>query len=111
MAEKKELNVFIGSQIKIERNRVGLTREQLAEMIDVTPRFIADVERGSVGISVPTLKKICEVLKISSDKLIWGETTSASIDDRLRFLDSDCIEIIDKTVQCQLELIELLKNK
>ena len=56
---RKELNVDIGKRIKAVRIRIGMTREKLAELVDVTPRFIADVERGSVGISIATLKRIC----------------------------------------------------
>ena len=111
MTDKKALNIEIGKRIRSERDRMGLTREKLAELVDVTPRFIADVERGSVGVSVPTLKMICEVLKVSSDRLIWGDTTIADINSRLRFLDADIVDMIDKTVQCQLELISLLESK
>ena len=65
--EKRELNIAIGKRIRCERERAGLTREQLAELVDITSRFVADIERGSVGISVPTLRKICEALNIRSD--------------------------------------------
>ena len=109
--EKKELNIAIGKRIRTERERAGLTREQLAELVDITSRFVADIERGSVGISVPTLRKICEVLNISSDSLLWGKTSQTSIDERLKFVDEDYIRIIDKTVQSQLDLIELIKSK
>lgn len=108
--EKKPLNIEIGKRIRAERERAGFTREKLAEAADVTPRFIADIERGSVGLSIPTLKKICEILRISSDRILWGTRTDVSIDERLKLLDSGCIEIIDKAVQCQLELIDYVKS-
>ena len=50
-------------------------------------------------------------MKVSSDPLIWGKSVAVSIDDRLRLLDDDCIAIIDKTVQTQLELIDLIRNQ
>ena len=108
---KKESNIDMGKRIRIERERAGMTREVLAECIDVTPRFIADVERGRVGISVPTLKRMCEVLNISSDSLLWGKTTQTSIDEKLKFVDEDYVRVIDKTVQAQLDLINLIKSK
>ena len=37
-------------------------REKLAEKIDVTPKFCADIELGVKGISVPTLCKLSEAL-------------------------------------------------
>lgn len=108
---KKALNVEIGKRIRTARERAGMTRECLAECIEVTPRFIADVERGSVGISVPTLMRICETLNISSDSLLWNKTIRTSIDEKLLFVDEDYLSAIDKLVQNQLELIDLIKIK
>lgn len=108
---KKDLNIDIGKRIRSAREHTGLTREELAERIDVTPRFVADVERGSVGISVPTLMRICEVLHVSSDSLLWGRTTDSGIDDRLKLVDAAYIPFIEKSVQAQLELIDLIKKE
>lgn len=108
---KKQLNIDIGQRIRRERNRANLTREQLAELVDVTPRFIADVERGHVGISVPTLKKLCEVLHVSSDTLLWDKTAQTSIDDKLKLIDSEYAHHIEKMVQTQLDFIAFIENK
>ena len=112
MTEKKPLNIEIGLHIRSAREAAGLSREKLAEYVEITPRFVADVERGHVGISVPNLKRLCEVLHVSSDFILWGKPDDRiSIDERLKMVDSDCLEIIDKMVQNQLELIEIAKNK
>ena len=114
MTEKKPLNIEIGLRIRSAREAAALTREKLAEYVEITPRFVADIERGSVGISVPNLKRICEVLHVSSDFILWGKPNSdsrISIDERLKTVDSDCLEIIDKMVQYQLELIEITRKK
>lgn len=103
---KKNLNVEIGKRIRSARECAGMTREELAERIDVTPRFVADVERGNVGISVPTLIGICEALHISSDTLLWGQTSNACIDERLKLVDVAYIPFIEKSVQAQLDLID-----
>ncbi len=113
MTEKKPLNIEIGRRIRFAREQAGMSREKLAEYVEITPRFVADIERGSVGVSVPNLKRICEVLHVSSDSILWENTIPISIDDRLKFVDIDsaCLEVIDKMVQNQIELIELVKNK
>lgn len=113
MIEKKPLNIEIGRRIRAAREQAGMTREKLAECVDITPRFVADIERGSVGISVPNLKKICEVLHVSSDSILWDKTNHISIDDRLKLsdVDDDCLEIIDRMIQNQIELIETMKKK
>ena len=109
--EKRPLNIEIGKRIRRAREQANITREKLAELVDITPRFVADIERGSVGLSVPNLRKICEVLNISSDSILWGNNNEIDINDRLKLLDSDYIEIIDKTVQNQIELIKLAERK
>ncbi len=74
MRKKKELNLQIGNQIRKARERSGLTQEQFAEAIDKSPQFISDLERGLSGISLETLKKICETLQVSSDTILFTET-------------------------------------
>ena len=50
MQEKKEINIEIGARIKAEREKAGLTQERFA-----------------------TLKKICQVLSVSSDAILFGK--------------------------------------
>ena len=52
----------IGKRIRQQREFMGLTREQFAEQIDVTPKFCSDIEAGVKGMSVPTLCRIAKVL-------------------------------------------------
>lgn len=112
MSDKKPLNIEIGLRVRSAREAAGLTREYLAECIEITPRFVADIERGSVGFSVPNLIRLCEVLHVSSDFILWGKPDNRiSIDERLKLVDNDYLEIIDKMVQNQLELIEITKSK
>lgn len=63
----------IGSRMKKQRELLGLTREQLAEKLDITPRFCYDLELGLKGMSVSTLSKLSEALNITSDYLLFGE--------------------------------------
>lgn len=79
MRKKKELNLQIGNQIRKSRERSGLTQEQFAEAIDKSPQFISDLERGLSGISLETLKKICETLQVSSDTILFTETIQADM--------------------------------
>ena len=72
MDSKKEINISIGRNIKIAREKAGLTQEQLSEMIGIGPKSLSAVERGTVGISIATLQKICNALPVSSDALIFG---------------------------------------
>jgi transcriptional regulator with XRE-family HTH domain len=79
MREKKEINIQIGEQIRIARDRAALTQEQLAERIDVSTQYVSDLERGVVGVSIPTLKRICAALQVSSDQLLFQTAAPRSL--------------------------------
>lgn len=80
MKQKKELNVLIGEQVKRARENSGLTQERFAELIDKTPQFISDLERGVTGISLETLKLICEKLCITSDSILFPDRPLNDVD-------------------------------
>ena len=67
---KKEINEILGARVKESRKLKKITREQLAEKINVSVRFLADVEVGAVGVSLSTLRELCFVLEVSADYLI-----------------------------------------
>lgn len=64
------VNHILGLQVKNARKKTGYTREQLAEHIGVSTRFLADVEGGKVGVSLGTLVKLCHSLHTSADFLL-----------------------------------------
>ncbi len=62
----------IGSRIRKCRELQGLTREEFAEQINVSPRFVYDIELGNKGMSIDTLVSISEALHISNDYILSG---------------------------------------
>lgn len=64
------LNITLGIRIKQIRTQQKITRETLSEKIDVSSRFMADVESGKAGVSLSTLKKLCRALGVSADFLL-----------------------------------------
>ncbi len=110
--EKKEINVLVGEQIRLYRDKSGMSREQLAELMGVTPRFVADAELGFVGVSLTSLKKICEILGISADRLLWKKDDSTvSLAEKLSHVDEQWIPLIENLIQKQLELIAAVEKK
>ena len=72
MRTKKALNIQMGERMKRARASAGLTQEQFAELIEKTPQYVSDLERGVYGVSLETLKTICERLSVSADDLLFG---------------------------------------
>ncbi|MGN9095574.1 helix-turn-helix domain-containing protein [Flintibacter porci] len=62
----------IGARIRKQREYMGYTREQLAELLGVTPKFCSDIELGVKGMSVQTLCNISRVLRLSTDFILFG---------------------------------------
>ena len=62
----------VGPRIRRQREFMGYTREQFAELIGVTPKFCSDIELGLKGMSIPTLLRIASVLKLSTDYILSG---------------------------------------
>ena len=65
----------IGKRIRTQREFMGYTREQFAELLDVTPKFCSDIELGVKGMSVPTLCRISRILRLSTDYILYGKGT------------------------------------
>jgi transcriptional regulator with XRE-family HTH domain len=73
MESKRAFNIFLGSKIKEKRLALGLTREKLADMAQISDKFIYDIEVGNKGISAWTLRKISLALGVRIDCLINEE--------------------------------------
>ena len=101
MREKKEINILIGEQVRVAREQAKLTQEVLAEKIEVSPQYVSDLERGVVGIALPTLKRLCCILGVSSDKILFGTQSQ----DRGVILANTCNALNDEQFALLLEMI------
>ena len=55
------------------RNDRGYTREQLAELADISEKFLYEIETGKKGFSANTLSRISKALSVSCDYIMFGE--------------------------------------
>ncbi len=62
----------IGTRIKVCRQKKNWTQEKFAEIIDVSPHYIYEIERGSKAMSLHTLDKVSSSLETSPDYIIYG---------------------------------------
>ena len=101
MREKKEFNILIGEQVRVAREQAKMTQEVLAEKIEVSPQYISDLERGVVGIALPTLKRLCSTLGVTSDQILFGERPQ----DRAVILANTCHALTDGQFAILLEIV------
>ena len=101
MREKKEINLVVGANIKRVRERAGLTQERMSEMLGIGVKSLSAIECGAVGISLTLLKKLCMMLHVSSDALIFGEAQqndTAELAARLSRLTPEQFKIADNMI-------------
>lgn len=63
-----------GDRIRQKRNLLGLTQEEASAKIGLSPKYFADIERGSCGMSVESLISIGAILDMPLDYIIFGIT-------------------------------------
>lgn len=66
-------NKEIGKRIRELRELQNDTREGLAEKINISAKFLYEIEIGKKGFSAKTLYKISKALSVSSDYIMLGE--------------------------------------
>ena len=62
----------MGKRIKQKRKESNLTQEKLSEILEISPTYIREIERGTGISSLATITKIANVLNLDLDYLILG---------------------------------------
>ena len=87
----EELARMIGEMAAEARHRAGLTQVEVAALVEITPMVYSRMERGKVMPSVPTLRRLCRALHVSSDALLGlaGEGAASEPDQDSRRKQED----------------------
>ena len=110
MRQKKAINVEVGRRIREAREAAGLTQERFAELIGISPQNISCVERGLAGVSLTVLRRMCEILHVSSDSLLMGgcgANHAEAIAHRLEKLPPEQFRVVQEVINGVLELTAL----
>lgn len=88
------------TRIRKARENLGYTREKFAEVLDVSVSYLAELERGRTGISVKMLVKVCKVLGLSADYILFGEERNADSMrlDSIHRIDEKYLPLLDKII-------------
>jgi len=90
---QNEINyIEIGNRIRLERENFDMTREKLAELLNLSPYFLGQIERGERKMSISTLINISECLHISIDYLFFEQVNINTNNTVLHSLINKCSE-------------------
>lgn len=60
----------VGQQIRAYRKQAGLSQEKLAEKSSLSYKYLGEVERGYVNVSLDSLMRIAKSLKLKVSDLV-----------------------------------------
>ncbi len=82
------------------------TREQFAEKLEVSVSYLAELERGRTGISVKLLTRVCKVLGLSADYVLFGEERGADalLLNKLHRIDARYLPLLNGVLEELLAL-------
>lgn len=69
------INIYKGAGERIYLTRVmrSYTRETLAELAEISPKFLYEIETGKKGFSAQVLHNLCEALSVDCDYILTGK--------------------------------------
>lgn len=65
----------VGERIRELREIHNYTREGLAEKVDISSKFLYEIEVGRKNFSADTLVRLSKALSVSCDYIMFGEET------------------------------------
>ena len=68
--DKETLLKKFGKNVKIERIKKDLTQEKLAEIMNISQNYIANIERGKQNMSLGKVLELANKLDIKIEKLL-----------------------------------------
>jgi transcriptional regulator with XRE-family HTH domain len=102
-------NKAVGQRIREEREKLALTRAELAELVELSDYYVGQLERGERQMSLPVLIKIVSCLHVSMDYLVLGNPNKSehSVHDSTTFVykkererNEELYALLDKCSQC-----------
>ena len=83
------MNIYkaAGERILLTRIMRCYTREALAEMANISSKFLYEIETGKKGFSAYVLYNLCEALKVDCDYILTGKQDTAYDKDLVSILE------------------------
>ncbi len=97
----------IGSKIRKVRTSNNLSQQKMAEIAGISYKYLGEIERGQVNLSVEILLKISNALHVDPSEILTKENTEQDNLSRAKFLLS---ELSEQDIKRAIDLLEVLKK-
>lgn len=92
--DQSEFLTVIGKTVRAKRKSLGISQEKLAELADLHPTYISNIEQGKVNASIFTFYQLVNALHIEFADLL--NLPSKNVD---RALEGELVEIVGQIRQ------------
>ncbi len=99
--------------LKKKETNFGITQEKLSELVDITPSYVSEIERGSTVTSLATISKISQILDVSLDYLVFGtrkNTSSTVFSEMFKSLSNENQELYINLCECIYKVLNSDKD-
>ena len=103
--EKLNANEHIGKIFQEYRLKNHLTQNEVAELTDLEPRHISQIERGFSKGSIDTLIKLCNAYKITPDIILY-DLLDEKTKDSVSIYEEDFKKLSKKDKDTVLHIIK-----
>ena len=69
----------IGKRIKIARIKADLTQEHLAEMVEISPTHMSNIETGTTRVSLTAIVSLANALSVTVDDLLCDSVVKSKV--------------------------------
>ena len=106
------INIYkdAGERIFLTRTMRGHTRESLAELAQISPKFLYEIETGKKGFSAQVLYNICFALHVDSDYILTGRQEITYDQNLIRILEMFKKEKTNQIGEILKEIYKLLEK-
>lgn len=76
----------VGERIRQLRKQYGYTREELAELAEISSKFLYEIEKGRKGFSANTLYRIAKGLSVPYEYILEGKMIAPLTTEMIEYL-------------------------
>lgn len=98
----------MGERIMLTRIMRGYTREGLADLAHISPKFLYEIETGRKGLSARNLYTLSRALKVDSEYLLTGKQAVEHDQKLMDILQLFGENYTEKLAQILLSIYEMM---
>ena len=96
---------LLGQRLKSQRKKKGFTQEKVADIMNYSPGYISQIERGATKVNLDTLAAICSIYDCDISEIVSGINRQHS-----GYLSYELSALIEQLTKKEYDLLYNLLN-